>query len=89
MSFMAQNLKYTLPKNLVWSLHIFIGLLFITISSIYLFYKDKDSTQVSINTDKLNEATYIIILILGSFMIMYHGHLYLTDKGLLKKMFGE
>lgn len=60
-------------KNIVWITHIIIGCFFIAIASIYLYYKDKEEKDIPFNLQTLNQAVYIILLILGSIMVIYHG----------------
>ncbi len=62
-------------KEVVWGIHITVGLLFIALFAIYMSYKDKQD-QDSVNTkNKLTEATFYILFVLGILMFFYHGHL--------------
>jgi formate-dependent nitrite reductase membrane component NrfD len=85
----TSQLKYSLPKDLVWGIHIIVGLFFIAISAVYLSYKDKDEKDIPINLKTMNEGVYIVILILGAFMAMYHGHLLVIEKKWLSGVFGS
>jgi hypothetical protein len=77
------SIKYSLPNNLVWGIHIIIGLFFISISAVYLSYMDKNSKDIPFNLDLMNESIYIILIIFGSLMFLYHGHLFIKSKGYL------
>jgi len=85
----TEALNYSLPKNLIWSVHIAIGLFFVAVAAVYLSFKDKDPKDVPFNVGVMNEAVYVVILILGSLMVLYHGHLMAIDKGLLSFGTGE
>lgn len=74
------GLNYSINKNIVWGFHITIGLFFVAIAAVYLSYKDKDENNIPINIKTMNEGVYVVILMLGSWMILYHGHLMVSDQ---------
>jgi hypothetical protein len=88
------DITYALPsKKFVWFIHIVIGIFLMAVGAVYLSYKDKDEKDIPINLTMMNQAVYIIILILGAVMFMWqfmwHFHLLGAEQGWLRKVFGE
>ncbi len=62
-------------KEVVWGVHIIIGLVFIALYALYMNYKDKQDPD-SVNTkNKLTESAFYILFVLGILIFFYHGHL--------------
>lgn len=69
--------SYGLPRRMIWSMHITVGIIFILLASLYLGYQDSNEPEI---LTKIGEATAIIIIILGPLMILYHSHLWFLFK---------
>jgi hypothetical protein len=76
---MKTDYNFGLSGMTVWSMHIFFGLLFIVLGSVYQYYKDKDPEIQK----QVGEILSFIVIIIGVLMASYHAHLLALDKGLL------
>lgn len=56
--------SYEVPGYFIWIIHIFIGL--------FLFYVG----YMVLNSKPLNQFSSLVLIILGSFALVYHTHLY-------------
>lgn len=83
-SFLKLNMsdfpKLSLPPNLVYPMHITVGLFLIIVCIIYMTYKyNGDNTNNTANNDmldKFNLAVYIILGLVGLGVLSYHSHLF-------------
>lgn len=55
--------SYGVPGPVIWTLHVLIGLLLL-----YVGHK-------TLNNQPINQMISVILMILGTLVILYHGHL--------------
>ena len=65
---MTDSYHYGLSGPVVWSMHIIFGIFFI-----YFGY-------TSLKNIRMPDYTYIGIIVIGVIAILYHSHIWLTDK---------
>ena len=78
------NYHFGLSGNMVWSLHIIIGLLFLALGFYYVSIKEKKAgASGPEDMEKLftmGSVMSYIMIIFGILMFAYHGHLMYLQK---------
>ncbi len=69
---MTDSYHYGLSGPVIWSMHIIFGL--------FLIYLGYTSLNTSGKNIKMPDYVYIGIIVIGVIAILYHSHIWLTDK---------